>query len=108
MKSILRGGLAAVALCALVSACGGGGGGGGSSPAPATLPATVAITGAVRADTGTQQHFATDVVNTGGLSFHWDFGDGATGSGASANHAYAAPGSYQVTLVGTAGRTDLR
>ncbi len=106
MTSTLRGGLAAVALCALLSACGGGGGGG--SPAPATLPATVAITGAARADTGAQQHFATDVVNTGGLAFQWDFGDGATGSGASANHAYAAPGSYQVTLVVTAGGADSR
>jgi hypothetical protein len=30
--------------------------------------------------------------------YSWDFGDGSTGEGASAQHAYAAPGTYQVTL----------
>jgi PKD repeat protein len=30
--------------------------------------------------------------------YAWDFGDGATGSGATATHAYGAPGTYQVTL----------
>jgi photosystem II stability/assembly factor-like uncharacterized protein len=103
MKSILRGGLAAVALCAFLSACGGGG-----SSGPATLPVTVTITGAARVDTGSQQRFATDVANTSGLAFHWDFGDGATGSGATATHTYAKPGSYQVMLVVTAGTQDSR
>jgi len=31
-------------------------------------------------------------------SLTWDFGDGATGSGAQASHTYAAPGTYTVTL----------
>ena len=31
-------------------------------------------------------------------SFSWDFGDGSTGEGSSAQHTYAAPGTYQVTL----------
>lgn len=30
--------------------------------------------------------------------FSWDFGDGSTGEGASAQHTYAAPGTYAVTL----------
>jgi PKD repeat protein len=40
-------------------------------------------------------------------SYQWDFGDGASGSGAQPSHAYAAPGQYNVTLVITddVGRT---
>ena len=34
-------------------------------------------------------------------SYAWDFGDGATASGRTAEHAYAADGSYTVTLVAT-------
>jgi hypothetical protein len=33
------------------------------------------------------------------LQFAWDFGDGAQAGGMQAAHAYAAPGSYRVTLV---------
>jgi|HubBroStandDraft_4_1064222.scaffolds.fasta_scaffold10295_5 hypothetical protein len=33
------------------------------------------------------------------LTYFWDFGDGTTASGASPTHAYAAPGTYKVTLV---------
>jgi hypothetical protein len=33
------------------------------------------------------------------LTYFWDFGDGATASGANPQHAYAAPGTYRVTLV---------
>ncbi|MCB1362545.1 MAG: PKD domain-containing protein [Rhodobacteraceae bacterium] len=35
-----------------------------------------------------------------GLRFTWDFGDGSQATGAHARHAYAAPGSYTVTLRG--------
>jgi PKD repeat protein len=39
--------------------------------------------------------------------YRWDFGDGQSGSGVQPSHAYALPGSYNVTLVVTddAGRT---
>jgi PKD repeat protein len=32
------------------------------------------------------------------ISYRWDFGDGASASGARASHSYAAPGKYKVTL----------
>jgi DNA/RNA endonuclease G (NUC1) len=35
------------------------------------------------------------------LTYAWDFGDGATGSGASVTHAYGAAGSYTVTVTVT-------
>ena len=35
------------------------------------------------------------------VSYAWDFGDGATGSGVTATHTYAALGSYEVTLTVT-------
>jgi PKD repeat protein len=32
------------------------------------------------------------------VTYEWDFGDGATGTGAVTTHTYATPGSYVVTL----------
>lgn len=37
-------------------------------------------------------------VDGGIVSYEWDFGDGASGSGASIEHVYAEPGSYAVSL----------
>ena len=34
-------------------------------------------------------------------TYEWDFGDGATASGASATHTYAAPGTYTISLTAT-------
>lgn len=33
------------------------------------------------------------------LTYHWDFGDGSTGTGVSPKHAYTAGGTYTVTLI---------
>ncbi|MGE5177081.1 MAG: PKD domain-containing protein, partial [Hyphomicrobiales bacterium] len=35
------------------------------------------------------------------MTYHWDFGDGATGDGVSASHVYAAAGRYTATLTVT-------
>jgi PKD repeat protein len=42
----------------------------------------------------------------GPLTWTWRFGDGTTGSGATATHTYAAPGSYTVLLQVTDARRD--
>ena len=58
-----------------------------ASPSPATVGPSVAFDGSGSSDTlGTI------------TSYSWDFGDGATGSGPTASHPYAAPGRYRVTL----------
>jgi cellulose 1,4-beta-cellobiosidase len=41
----------------------------------------------------------TTVSNQPVINYLWEFGDGATGSGASPRHRYAKPGTYTVTLV---------
>ena len=42
------------------------------------------------------------------MSWQWDFGDGATGSGATVNHTFVDAGTYEVTLtvIGSDGLTD--
>jgi immune inhibitor A len=42
-----------------------------------------------------------DVDSPEDLTYSWDFGDGSTGSGATATHAYAAKGTYDATLTVT-------
>ncbi len=105
MKTSIHGRMAVAALCALLVACGGGGSG---SPTPTVLPATVAIANDARAEVGATQTFRTDLATADGLTFRWDFGDGSTGSGATATHAYAKSGRYQVTLAVANSAEDLR
>ena len=40
------------------------------------------------------------------LTYAWNFGDGATGTGAVASHSYDAAGTYAVSLVASDGKTD--
>ena len=58
-----------------------------ASPNPATAGPSVGFDGSG----------STDTVGTI-TSYSWDFGDGATGSGATASHPYSAPGRYTVKL----------
>jgi PKD repeat protein len=50
---------------------------------------------------GDQQAFSVVATESEGdtLSYAWNFGDGATGLGASASHIYSAPGTYNVVVV---------
>jgi C1A family cysteine protease len=54
---------------------------------------TVAASSSVTFDAGD----CTD--NEGIASYNWDFGDGATGTGKTAVHAYSSPGTYTATLM---------
>ncbi|MGM0592396.1 MAG: PKD domain-containing protein [Halobacteriota archaeon] len=47
--------------------------------------------------------------NVGIASYHWDFGDGTTATGATPNHSYDSPGDYTLTLTASdaAGNTDI-
>jgi PKD repeat protein len=63
---------------------------------PATEACTLNITDAGDTNVFT---FAYAAVNTIGItSFDWDFGDGATATGATASHTYASTGTYSVKL----------
>jgi photosystem II stability/assembly factor-like uncharacterized protein len=104
MKTSIRGRFAVAALCAVLAACGGDGG----SDTPTALPASVAIANPLRAEAGAAAAFSTDLATPTGLTFRWDFGDGSTATGATASHAYAHPGVYQVTLAVVNDAEDLR
>jgi len=107
MKMSIHGSIAVAALCALLTACGGGSSGSGGTP-PTALPASVSIDNDARTEAGTAATFKTDLATTAGLTFRWDFGDGTSGSGATASHAYAKPGTYGVTVAVANDAEDLR
>lgn len=44
---------------------------------------------------------STNPVNSGGLTFEWDFGDGDSSTDESPTHTYASDGTYEVTFVVT-------
>ena len=50
------------------------------------------------ADEGETVRFSSNVRGDSPLSYNWDFGDGNSGSGASASHTFEEPGQYTVSL----------
>lgn len=69
-------------------------------PAPNQLP-VAAFTAAINGfDVSVDASASSDPDGTIS-SYAWDFGDGSTASGVSAQHHYASPGSYQITLTVT-------
>ena len=73
---------------------GGGGGGGGDNTAP---PQAVVTASPLSPKVGEQVSFTASQAKSGDDA-QWQFGDGATGTGASATHTYSAPGQYIVLL----------
>ncbi|MGY1809660.1 PKD domain-containing protein [Blastococcus sp. SYSU D00669] len=85
-----------------------------SAPKPEVLSRHYALGSGTTANVSPTATFTTQQ-NGGGVSFTasasdpdgtiasyaWDFGDGTTGTGASATHAYAEPGTYAVALIVT-------
>jgi PKD repeat protein len=63
------------------------------TPDSGTAPLTVSFT-------------ATALGGTGPYAYAWDFGDGATGTGADVTHTYAAPGTYQANVTATDAATE--
>ncbi|CAG0931221.1 Collagenase ColH [Thermoflexales bacterium] len=52
---------------------------------------------------GSATHFTATLSNGTNVSYQWDFGDGATGSGATTSHTYGAIGAYVATVTATNG-----
>lgn len=91
-----------VSLCVFLASCGGGNDSGLPAPGATALPATINISAAATAEVDAATSFATSLAgSTKGLAFAWTFGDGSTSTEAAPTHAYAAGGSYEVTLTVT-------
>lgn len=73
----------------------------GSTVAPVNVPPVASFTSAVtNLSVAVDGGASTDADGTV-ASYAWDFGDGATGTGVTAQHAYSAAGTYTVTLTVT-------
>ncbi len=73
----------------------------GVGTADANLAPTASAGGPYTSSPGKQVYLdasASSDPDGDALSYHWDFGDGITGSGAAAAHTFAAPGTYQVKV----------
>ncbi len=72
-----------------------------AAPPPGNTPPTAAFTAATSGLTATFDASASADADGTVANHVWDFGDGTTGSGATAAHTYAAPGAYRVQLTVT-------
>ncbi len=50
--------------------------------------------------------FTATIISGTNLTYNWDFGDGATGEGASVSHIYSQPGDYLATVTATNARNS--
>lgn len=74
---------------------------------PYTAPSVIATASATTGAAPLTVTFTASVSNgLAPFSYAWTFGDGATGSGASASHTYSQPGTYAAKVVVTDGRTN--
>lgn len=65
----------------------------------ANFPPTAALEN-IKACAGENVTFnGSGSTGSGPLNYKWDFGDGSTGEGAKASHAYEKPGNYRVSLI---------
>ncbi len=84
-----------------------GDGGEASTTVPVTVenlpPVIVSIAGDQTGNEGAALNFTVTASDPGAdaLSYAWDFGDGASGSGATVSHTYADDGSYILTVTVT-------
>jgi PKD repeat protein len=69
-----------------------------TTPTPATgpVPLTVSFDASASTDPDITNSTTTDI-----LTYAWDFEDGATGTGVTASHQYATPGTFTATLTVT-------
>ncbi|MBG0737866.1 PKD domain-containing protein [Paeniglutamicibacter antarcticus] len=72
-----------------------------STPPPVNVAPVAAFTSSVNALSASMDGSASKDPDGTISSYAWNFGDGSTGTGLSANHTYAAAGSYTVTLTVT-------
>ena len=72
------------------------------APLPEARLTTLGTSGA--ATISVDASSSTDPVGAAPLTYAWDFGDGATGTGVKTTHTYTANGTYLISLVVTNGR----
>lgn len=65
-------------------------------PVPAEIVSATA--NPMSPDTRTAVNFSGSAQGDTPITYRWDFGDGSTGSGASASHTYSRPGTYTATF----------
>jgi len=97
---LILGGVAALVGGGVAVAAGGGDNGASSGCAGCTVAASVLPTGTAIIHV-TEATFTATTSNLSSPSFSWDFGDGASASGQTATHIYAAEGSFPVTVTAT-------
>jgi hypothetical protein len=87
-------------LAVIAAGCGSDSGISAAGPSPVFSAGTIEIApaGAIVGTFVTLEGRSATDPSGGSLSYHWDFGDGSTATGAQATHAYATAGDFFATL----------